>query len=372
MMEIFRLGLPLLLAVSVATPARADAVVTGAAGQRYHTGLLKLPESYRGLGASLVELADCDELPESFDLRDLGVVPPVRDQGPCGSCWAFSKTASLESAVRAVGGTLFDLAEQELVSCDRSNYGCDGGLLNQTEYQVKTGQALETAFPYTASDARCKTGLSHPAKGLEFVRVRTVNEMQVKCALFKTHAIPWITVSAGGSRWSNPPTGDMDVWPKPASNRQTNHAVGLVGWRQVSGKTYFVMRNSWGTRWGSTGGRPGTERGYALMPLGADALGEEVAYITTQAMPCQPPRPVLPVEVVATPGEEIVLAVHADASAVYQWYRGETLVGGNASTLPVRVETANAELIYRVVATNGCGNGESRVRVKALAVKASN
>lgn len=347
--------------------AHADTVVK-AAKRDYHTGLLKLPEMYRGFGASLVELADCETLPADFDLRDLGVVPKIKDQGQCGSCWAFSKTASLESATKAGGGALLDLAEQELVSCDRSNYGCDGGLLNQTEYQVKNGQALETKFPYTASDARCKTGLDHPAKGVQFVRVRTVNEQQVKCALYKAHTIPWITVSAGGNRWSSPPTGDNAVWPTNANNRSTNHAVGLVGWKTIAGKAYFIMRNSWGTSWGSTGGRPGGERGYALMPLGADMLGEEVAYITTNQMPCEPPKPLLPVEVVGNLGDEIVLAVKADAASTYSWFKDDKAVGGNAAQLVAKVDPTEA--VYRVVAESTCGKGESKTRLKALAVRA--
>ncbi len=349
-----------------ATAALGDVVVTAPGGREFHTGLLKLPQIYRGLGASYVELADCEGLPADFDLRDLGVVGPIKNQGSCGSCWAFSKTASLESAIKAAGGAAVDLAEQELVSCDRNNYGCNGGNLNQTEYQVKTGQTLETAFPYTASDVRCKSGLEHPAKGLDFVRVRTVNAEQVKCALYKSHTIPWITVSAGGSRWSNPPTGDMSLWPATANNRSTNHAIGLVGWRTVNGKAYFIARNSWGTSWGSTGGRPGAERGYALMPLGADALGEEVAYIATSIMPCQPPKPILPVEVVVTAGMEVVLAVKPDSSATYKWYRGDMeIAGATSSSLVIKVDAANSELVYRVVATNSCGSGESRVRVKA-------
>lgn len=353
----------------LSSAAMADAVVTAPSGRQYHTGLLKLPQVYRGLGASKVELADCENLPPDFDLRDLGVVPPVRDQRSCGSCWAFSKTASLESALRAGGGAMQDLSEQELVSCDRNNYGCGGGLLNQTEYQVKTGQTLEASFPYTATDARCKSGLAHPAKGLQFVGVRTVNEAQVKCALFKSHTIPWITVSAGGSRWSNPPTGDMAVWPTNANNRSTNHAIGLIGWRTIGGKLYFIARNSWGTGWGSTGGRPGAERGYALMPLGADKLGEEVAYITTSAMPCQPPKPVLPVEIVAAAGEEFALAVKPDASASYKWFKDEAAYPGTTPTVYVTAAAAS-ESIYRVVATNTCGAGESSVRVKALVVQA--
>lgn len=364
-----RLVIGLMLAVLLAAePAHGDTVVGGARGREYHTGLLKMPEIYRGLGASLVELAECDGMPDDFDLRDLGVVPSIRDQGSCGSCWAFSKTASLESATKAGGGALQDLAEQELVSCDKNNYGCDGGLLNQTEYQVKTGQTPESAFPYTASDARCKTGLAHPAKGLDFVRVRTVNETQVKCALYKTHTIPWITVSAGGGRWSNPPTGDNAVWPSNANNRSTNHAVGLVGWKKISGKTYFIMRNSWGKGWGNSGGRPGAEKGYALMPLGADALGDEVAYITTNSMPCQPPKPLLPVEVMGNPGDELVLAVKPDASATFKWFKGDAPYAGSGTTAVVKVESA-VETVYRVVAENSCGTGESKVRVKALAIR---
>lgn len=356
-------------AVSCGEVAHADTVVAGPRGREFHTGLLKVPEIYRGLGVTSVSLGDCDGLPDDFDLRDLEVVPPVRDQGSCGSCWSFSKTAALESARRAAGGAALDLSEQELVSCDRNNYGCGGGMLNDAEYQVKTGQALEADFPYKGTDARCKAGLKPAAKATQWVRVKGVTDKAVQCALYKTHTIPWITVSAGGTRWSSPPTGDDAVWPS-CGNKSTNHAVGVVGWKTIGGKVYFKMRNSWGKNWGSTAGRPGGEHGYALMKLGCDALGDEVAYPMTDAAPCKPPMPKLPVELLGAPGDELVLAVKPEADAHYQWAVGTNPqpVGTDAAQLMIRAPASGAEEFYRVVATNSCGRGESTVRVKSMSV----
>lgn len=360
----------LLLVLMLAPAAGAASSLPAPGGRHYSTGLLKLPQAFRGLGGTYVKLKGCTGLPADYDLRELEIVPNVKDQGPCGSCWAYAKTASLESAVKAAasdGSPLLDLSEQELVSCDKANYGCDGGMLNQNEYQVAVGQTDEASFPYTARGDACVTGLAPVAKALSFVRLKKIDDEQVKCALFRSRTIPWITVSADGTRWSRPPTGDMAVWPARANNTQTNHAVGLVGWRTIKGKTYFIMRNSWGNLWGSTGGRPTAERGYALIPLGADALGEEVAYATTGTAPCEPPRPLLPIEITANIGDELVLAVKPDKSATFTWLKGEREIAKGGWSIVFKVESS--EGLYKVLAENTCGRGESTVRIKALTVK---
>jgi C1A family cysteine protease len=325
--------------------------------REFHTGLIHKDKHLKGLGETHVRLTDCAELPESFDLRTLNTVSPVRDQGNCGSCWAFSKTQSLESAVLANGGSAVDLSEQELVACDDNNYGCDGGdLSGDSEYQVKHGQGLETDFPYksgsSGSDGRCKQ-IASAAKGTQFVHVgaadRSPTENELKCALYKSHTVPWITVSASDS-WSNPPGSEKTIY-NHCGRGTTNHAVGVVGWFKKDGKTAFIMKNSWSDDWG--------DKGYMSLPLGCDSFGDEVAYIMTDAMPCKPPVVKLPAEVQAYSGVEVVLGVKAVQGVTYSWFVGDTKVGDSA-TLFV---TPTAETIYKLVAKTACGESESSVRV---------
>lgn len=331
-------------------------------GRLKGTGLLHNPAREDGLGVQHSILADCDELPAEFDLRDFGVVPPVRDQGSCGSCWAFSMTGSLESAHAAGGGGLLNLSEQQLVSCDRENYGCGGGNLNDFDFQISKGQTLESAFPYTARNTSCRSGLMPAAKGTSFAYVgasnRRANEKEVMCALFKSHTIPWITVSAGGGNWSSPPSSDDGVFSR-CGNGGTNHAVGLIGWKTINGKVYMKMKNSWGKNWGNTAGKPGAEKGYALMPLGCDSLGEEVAYIMTDSMPCKPPVVKLPVETIAQAGVEVMLGVREETGVDYKWYVDgvEVAQGAMAYFHP------EATTVYKLIGKNSCGQSESSSKI---------
>lgn len=329
----------------------------------FHTGLLHKPKVLRGLGETHVKLAGCDELPDEFDLRDLEVVPNVKDQGQCGSCWAFSRTASLESAAAVATGKAINLSEQQLVSCDQSSYGCDGGFLDGFGYQIERGQTLESSFPYRAADVSCKSGLTAAAKGMSFVKVgesgNTPADNDVQCALYKSHTIPWITVSANAN-WSSMPSGSDAVYTS-CGQGETNHAVGLVGWKKINGKVYFKVRNSWGSDWGSDAGRPGSEGGYAMMRLGCDNLGEEVAYIVAkETLACVPPLVKLPAEINAEAGDAVRLSVDPEKGVDYAWYQGKVQIAAGDSTSV----TAGKDTVYTVVANNACGRSESSVRVK--------
>ncbi len=330
-------------------------------GKLKGTGLLHKPTDQEQLGVQFSTLSDCDNLPAEFDLRDYGVVPPTKDQGQCGSCWAFSMTGSLESA-HAASGEMLNLAEQQLVSCDNANFGCGGGNLNGFDYQISKGQALETAFPYTANNARCKSGLAVAAKGTSFANVgasgRRATEKEVMCALYKSRTIPWITVSAGGGNWSNPPASDDGVFTSCGSG-QTNHAVGLIGWKTVNGKVYMKMRNSWGADWGNSAGKPGAQKGFALMPLGCNNLGEEVAYIITDAMPCKPPVVKLPSETIAAPGVQVMLGVQEQQGVDYEWFVDGVSVAHGAMAF----FAPDATTIYKLVAKNACGQSESSSKI---------
>lgn len=353
----------LLLALFLTSQVHANhlATVQGKNGKTYYTGLIhKKGEDKKGLGKTFVELADCENLPENFDLRPLGVVPEIRDQGNCGSCWSFSKTGSLESAIKAGGGAMLDLSEQELVACDRNNYGCEGGNLNSNEYQIVKGQGKESDFPYTSgrtgSDGACKS-VAKVGKGTEFVYVgasnRSPTEKELKCAIFKSHTIPWITVSANNN-WGNFPSSEDRPYTS-CGRGQTNHAVGVVGWKSINGKTYFIMKNSWGKDFGA--------KGYGLLALGCDSFGDEVAYIMTNAMPCKPPVVVLPAEVSAYKGVEVMVGVKDVQGVTYDWFNeaGQKIFSG-----PHLYVIVEKESVFKLIARTGCGKSESSVKIKVV------
>jgi C1A family cysteine protease len=97
-------------------------------------------------------------LPASIDWREKGAVNAVKNQGQCGSCWAFSATAAIEGAHFMQTGKLLRLSEQQLVDCDKKSEGCNGGLQEYAmDYIESNQQELEMDYPYTAKDGQCQT-----------------------------------------------------------------------------------------------------------------------------------------------------------------------------------------------------------------------
>ena len=355
-------------------------VVKAATGLEYHTGLLHGDKELQGLGESHAVFTDCGPLPDSFDLRTMGLVPSVKDQGSCGSCWSFSKTGSLESALLGQGKNL-DLAEQELVSCDNTQWGCNGGLLSGFKYQIDKGQTLESNMPYTARNSSC-SAKPKAAKGVSFQYVGTADrgptEQELKCALFKYKTIPWITVGAT-SAWGNPPVSEKTPYTRCGST-QTNHAVGVVGWwKDASGKTQFIMKNSWGEGWG--------DKGYMSLPLGCNNFGEEVAFIEVEKAPEPTPTPVppgptppgptpvppcdrapkvkLPAEVQVFAGVEVMIGVQKEPGVTYAWTLDGQVIGNEATIMVAPPKDA----VYKLSGKNACAVTESQVRLRIVMSK---
>ncbi|WOK98724.1 senescence-specific cysteine protease SAG39-like [Canna indica] len=105
-------------------------------------------------------------MPVSMDWRTKGAATPVKDQGQCGCCWAFSAMAEMEGITKLTMGKLISLSEQELVDCDvhGEDQGCNGGLMDDAfDFIIKNnGLAAESNYPYKATDGTCNTQKSSP------------------------------------------------------------------------------------------------------------------------------------------------------------------------------------------------------------------
>jgi len=202
--------------------------------------------------AHLGEL-EVGEIASSVDWStDKSVVNPVKDQGQCGSCWAFSAVGTVESAYAQAAGKLGSYAEQQLVDCDTTggSQGCNGGF-NQygIQYIGSTGIAAESAYPYTATDGSCKA--SSVSKTLPKGAVAGYNSVGKTNAALQsaiTSGPVSITVDADNS-WQSYRSGVLSK--SCGLFGQIDHAVIAVGY-DTSAST-FKIRNSWGASWGEGG-----------------------------------------------------------------------------------------------------------------------
>jgi C1A family cysteine protease len=183
---------------------------------------------------------------------DAAVVNPVKDQGQCGSCWAFSAVGTVESAYALAAGKLGSYAEQQLVDCDTTggSEGCNGGF-NQygISYIGSTGIAAESSYPYTATDGSCKA--SSVSKALAKGAVagyKSVGKNNAALQSAITSGPVSVTVDADNS-WQLYRSGVLSK--SCGIFGRIDHAVIAVGY-DTSADT-FKIRNSWGASWGEAG-----------------------------------------------------------------------------------------------------------------------
>ena len=202
------------------------------------------------------------------DWRPLGVVGPVRDQGYCGSCWAFAVMGAYEASYIMRNHRALDSSEQVLVSCSTAG-SCGGGWTGLALAWLQTkGSAAESVFPYVAQNAPCKpysADLLESAWG--YVRPDGVvaTTAELKQAIVE-HG-PVIVALYATNHFKAYASG---VYFEPIPVGALNHAVVLVGWDDA--KQAWILRNSWGTGWGETAGY-GAERGYMYLRYGSSDVG---------------------------------------------------------------------------------------------------
>lgn len=192
------------------------------------------------------------EAPASVDwTAQGGIVNAVKDQGQCGSCWAFSTVGTLESGYALSTGKLVNAAEQQLVDCDKSyNQGCNGGWPYEAlGYYRSNGVCSESSYAYTARDGTCRQSSCSAALSAGTIS-GYANVAKTDAALAAAIAIQPVSVTVkADSTFQSYSSGVSSV----ACSGQINHAVIAVGYGTENGKDYFKIRNSWGTSWGSAG-----------------------------------------------------------------------------------------------------------------------
>lgn len=190
-----------------------------------------------------------------FNWKHLKSVSHVKNQGQCGSCWAFSTTGSIESHTEIAHGNYTPLSEQQLVDCSTQNNGCNGGLFDYAfSYAASKGLESESDYPYQAADGWCQYSADKVANHdvdswSPYNDVTPYDSAQVLAYLKKGPVS--VAIQANQSVFQQYWGG---VIPNDGScGEELDHAVLAVGWGVESGKKYLLIKNSWGPSWGDAG-----------------------------------------------------------------------------------------------------------------------
>jgi cathepsin L len=194
------------------------------------------------------------KVPANVDWRKEGYVTPVKDQGQCGSCWAFSTVASLEGQHFKKEGKLVSLSEQNLVDCSRAegNQGCNGGLMDQGfDYIKKHGIDTEASYPYKAVDGRCRFEKENVGATLtSYTDVESGDEDALVEAIAKNGPIS-VAIDASHSSFQLYSEGIYNE--RRCSSYQLDHGVTAVGYGTNQDGDFYIVKNSWAEAWGMKG-----------------------------------------------------------------------------------------------------------------------
>ena len=192
-------------------------------------------------------------IPLAVDWRKKNAVTDVKDQGKCGSCWAFSSTGSVEGIVSIKEGTLFNISEQQLIDCSSSygNHGCNGGSMDAAfQYIIDNGICSEEDYPYEGSNDRDCIQCNTIVKINEYQNIESNNEKILKRAVAQQPVS--VAIQANHFSFQHYSSG---VFSDQTCGTKLDHGVLIVGYGYdlYSDMEYWLVKNSWGDTWGEIG-----------------------------------------------------------------------------------------------------------------------
>jgi len=214
-----------------------------------------------------------EDVPTSKDWRsEDGVVSPVKDQGGCGSCWAFSAVETLESHLAIATGSSPKLSAQQIVSCSPNPQhcggtgGCDGSTQPLAfDYTKTAGITTESDYPYTGQTGTCTTSKINPVAYNDGYAELTVNNYTELVTAIGTKGPIAVSIAASGFKFQFYGGGVLSG----CNDYVMDHAVQAVGYGTDGGKDYWLVRNSWGN-WGEGGYVRFQKYGEGKEPCGVD------------------------------------------------------------------------------------------------------
>jgi len=205
--------------------------------------------------------------PDTFSWLDSSKVTAVKNQAQCGSCWAFSATENIESvwmiAKNLTASDMKPLAPQQIVDCDKSDGGCNGGWPRTAyTYVINAhGQDTEASYPYRAVNQACHFILADVEATISSYKYATTsrNEDQMKTA---TATVSPLSICVDASKWQSYRSGVMTA---AQCGTSLDHCVQIVGYDTSSATPFWNVRNSWGASWG--------EKGFIRLAYGHNTCG---------------------------------------------------------------------------------------------------
>ena len=192
-------------------------------------------------------------VPLSVDWREKNAVTHVKNQGKCGSCWAFSATGSVEGIISIKDGTLFNISEQQLIDCSSQygNHGCEGGSMDSAfKYIIDNGICSEKEYPYEESESgnceKCKSVVQIN----DYKNIESNNEKILKRAVAQQPVS--VAIEADKFSFQHYSSG---IYSDENCGTNLDHGVLIVGYGYdlFSDMDYWIIKNSWGDEWGENG-----------------------------------------------------------------------------------------------------------------------
>jgi len=200
-------------------------------------------------GYGEIKKYDVKDLPASFDWREKGAVTPVKNQGMCGSCWTFSATGALEGLYFINNSKLISFSEQNIVDCAVKDHGCNGGWsIDAMSYAAENGIQTEEDYPYVGKNQNCSHDASKAIKvNSGYYNVTPKDPEQLKAAVVGQPVSVGIQANQLVFKFFK---GGVI---KSMCTTLINHAVLVVGYDVIKGTEAFIVKNSWGPKWGVDG-----------------------------------------------------------------------------------------------------------------------